>query len=87
MNVGSWRDVLETTRNVPAETDLDRIEEIAQERPSLIHSDPLKSISSRRLTCGYDINTNASAKGIDRFCRRVLAIAEMTPDDWSVILE
>ena len=82
--VGSWRDVLEETLKAVAERDEELLPRIEGELPRLLSRSEAAFNYKRPLVNGYYFNVNNSADTTRRYCHRVLAIAEVGPEEWTV---
>lgn len=83
-NVKSWRDVLETTMNIVADSDEDRFQELLQEYPRIVNWDNQKFRSNRQLNNGAFIEMNLSANDINSFCLKAIEKVGLSSEDWQV---
>jgi hypothetical protein len=83
-SVKTWKGVLEATIKALAETDPELPGRLASELPALIRAEPAGFRSFCPLPGGLSLNTHHSAKGVTRWCERILDAAEVAPEDWCV---
>ena len=86
-SVNSWRDVLTFTLNSIYEELPECFSTIVNAFPKWIGKDGNKFRAARELNSGYFIEVNDSANAIYTKCIKVLNVAHLTEDDWSVEYE
>ena len=86
-SVNSWRDVLTFTLNSIYEELPECFSTIVNAFPKWIGKDESKFRAARELNSGYFIEVNDSANAIYTKCIKVLNVAHLTEDDWSVEYE
>ena len=86
-SVNSWRDVLTFTLNSIYEELPECFSTIVNAFPKWIGKDGRKFRAARELNSGYFIEVNDSANAIYTKCIKVLNVAHLTEDDWSVEYE
>ena len=86
-SVNSWRDVLTFTLNSIYEELPECFSTIVNAFPKWIDKDGSKFRAARELNSGYFIEVNDSANAIYTKCIKVLNVAHLTEDDWSVEYE
>lgn len=86
-SVNSWRDVLTFTLNSIYEELPECFSTIVNAFPKWIGKDGSKFRAARELNSGYFIEVNDSANAIYTKCIKVLNVAHLTEDDWSVEYE
>ena len=86
-SVNSWRDVLTFTLNSIYEELPECFSTIVNAFPKWIGKDGGKFRAARELNSGYFIEVNDSANAIYTKCIKVLNVAHLTEDDWSVEYE
>jgi hypothetical protein len=79
-----WRGVLLNTLNAISELEPEAFLELSNEYPRFINPVDTGFRSSRKLSNGYFVEVNLSAKSIHRFCLQVLESAGLAKDDWIV---
>jgi len=82
--VTTWRDVLQHTLQMISNHDEDNFLAIAEKFPKYISRDKNDLRTTRQLTNGFFIETNMSALSVDRLCRQVAELAELSVEDWRV---
>jgi len=82
--VSSWRDVLESTMDVIAELEPEGFETLSREYPRFISPSEMNLRSSRKLSNGFFIETNLSARSIHRFCTQAIESIGLSAADWVV---
>ncbi len=83
--VESWRDVMENTLNILADLEPENFELITANYPRLINKeDKKKARAGRQLKNGYFVETNLSARDIQKFCLQAVEIIGLTEEDWRV---
>lgn len=85
--VTSWRDVAQKTLEAIAELDEERMSQIVAQFPRLVGSDSGRFRSSRQLANGLFMEVHLSAAAIYRFCLQATEVAELSSEDWRVVLE
>lgn len=83
-SVTTWRDVLQHTLQTISDQDEENFLAIAEKFPKYISRDKDALRTTRQLTNGFYIETNMSALSIDRLCRQVAELAELSVEDWRV---
>ena len=86
-SVNSWRDVLTFTLNSIYEELPECFSTIVNAFPKWIGKDGNKFRAARELNSGYFIEVNDSANAIYTKCIKVLNVAHLTEDDWSIEYE
>lgn len=86
-SVNSWRDVLTFTLNSIYEELPECFSTIANAFPKWIGKDGSKFRAARELNSGYFIEVNDSANAIYTKCIKILNVAHLTEDDWSIEYE
>ena len=86
-SVNSWRDVLTFTLNSIYEELPECFSTIVNAFPKWIDKDGSKFRAARELNSGYFIEVNDSANAIYTKCIKVLNVAHLTEDDWSIEYE
>ena len=86
-SVNSWRDVLTFTLNSIYEELPECFSTIVNAFPKWIGKDGNKFRAARELNSGYFIEVNDSANAIYTKCIKVLNVAHLKEDDWSVEYE
>ena len=82
--VTTWRDVLQHTLQTISDHDAENFLAIAEKFPKYISRDKNDLRATRQLTNGFFIETNMSALSVDRLCRQVAELAELSTEDWRV---
>ncbi len=84
ITVESWRDVLSETMNTIADLEPDLFDNLAHEYPRFVSDNPNRFRRNRRLSNGYYIEVNLSAKDVYQFCTQAIESIELSNDDWMV---
>lgn len=87
INVTSWRDVLIKTMNTIADLEPELFEALAKQYPSFISSDSGRFRRNYKLTNGFYVYINLSAKSIYRFCSQAIESIGLSSEDWNVETE
>lgn len=87
INVTSWRDVLIKTMNTIADLEPDLFESLAKQYPNFISADSGRFRRNYKLTNGFYVYVNLSAKNIYRFCTQAIESIGLSADDWTVETE
>lgn len=87
INVTSWRDVLIKTMNTIADLEPELFETLAKQYPSFISSDSGRFRRNYKLTNGFYVYINLSAKNIYRFCTQAIESIGLSSEDWNVETE
>jgi uncharacterized protein with ParB-like and HNH nuclease domain len=86
-SVKSWREVLLNTLNTIVDTlEPDQFDQLTDTIPHLISRFNSSMRESRQLSNGYFVEVNLSARRIESFCKQVIQTADLSPDDWQVVL-
>lgn len=83
-DVKSWRDVLENTLNTIAFLEPEKFNAVAESMSHYISKSSGDMRNVRKLTDGYFVEVNLSAKSIEKLCIQAIQAAELTSDDWKV---
>ncbi|HRS02467.1 MAG TPA: DUF262 domain-containing protein [Bacteroidota bacterium] len=84
--VKSWRDVLETTFNVISEINSEIFENIKKNFSRYISDQKNSLRETRQLKNGYYIEVNLSAQSIQKLCIQAIEIADLSSEDWKVLV-
>jgi len=82
--VASWRDVQACTLSAIADLEPELFMTLASEYPRFISQDSLRFRRNRRLTNGFYIEVNLSAKDVYHFCSQAIESIGLSSDDWIV---
>jgi hypothetical protein len=82
--VRTWREVLLRTLQFISDLDKEGYKRVVEAYPHYISLERTNLRDARQLDNGHYIETNMSAEAINRFCRQVVNIAGLSPDDWFV---
>jgi hypothetical protein len=85
VRVQSWRDVLEQTLNIIAESKPEKFDLIAQNFSRYLGKDQQKFRETRQLQNGYFIEVNLSAQTVQGLCRQIISTADLPPEEWRVM--
>jgi uncharacterized protein with ParB-like and HNH nuclease domain len=87
INVNSWRDVLESTLNTLALLEPAKFETFVPLHPRYIHKDAVAFRKTRTLNNGFFIETNLSAKDIQKVCINAIQHIGLASKDWQIIFK
>lgn len=82
----TWRDVLVHTLDTIYYLDSDALDQIAAHFPRLINASEEGLRSSKPLKNGKYVEVNLSAQSIRQFCVQAIEMADMTTEEWQVIV-
>jgi uncharacterized protein with ParB-like and HNH nuclease domain len=86
-SVKTWRDLLEITMNIIAESYPDEFEQIIDNFPRFVAWENKKFKENRQLKNGAYIRLNLLGKDIHTFCRKAIEFAEIPLDEWAIEYE
>ncbi|WP_373481298.1 DUF262 domain-containing protein [Geminocystis sp.] len=83
-SVKSWRDVLETTLNILADSEPEKFKEIMEQFPRFLAWDEKDLRCNRQLKNGAFVEVQLSSKDIYSFCQKAMETADLSSEDWIV---
>ena len=82
IRVQSWSDVVVFTLNTIGELEPEKFDKIVARFPRFF--DKGKIIRARKLTNGWSVEANLSAKAAYRFCQQAIEEVDLTSNDWDI---